>query len=104
MAESTDSSKYVGGLYSQVPQNYMVSEFNDWCFDESRVSGDTDIVGTDYGYHIMYYVGDDELSLRDVMIKEDLTAEDMKKWLEETEKPYTVTDVNLKRVYFDYLP
>ena len=34
----------------------MVPTFNDWCFDVSRQPGDTDIVKTDYGYHIMYFV------------------------------------------------
>ena len=36
----------------------MVPTFNDWVFDESRKPGDTGIVKTDYGYHIMYFVGD----------------------------------------------
>lgn len=46
-----------GGLYTYVTEGSMVEEFNDWCFDSSRKAGDTDIVKTDYGYHIMYYVG-----------------------------------------------
>ena len=37
----------------------MVEEFDAWCFDPDREPGDTDIVETTYGYHIMYYVGDD---------------------------------------------
>ena len=35
----------------------MVQTFNDWCFDESRQPGDSGIVETDYGYHIMYFSG-----------------------------------------------
>lgn len=46
-----------GGLYENVKNGDMVEEFNDWIFDSSRKSGDTDIVKTDYGYHIMYFVG-----------------------------------------------
>ena len=38
----------------------MVTNFNDWCFDESRQPGDHGIVETEYGYHIMYFVGDSE--------------------------------------------
>ena len=33
----------------------MVTEFNDWCFDSQRQPGDTGIVKTSYGYHIMYF-------------------------------------------------
>lgn len=36
----------------------MVTEFNDWIFDSARRTGDSGIVQTSYGYHIMYYVGE----------------------------------------------
>jgi len=45
-----------GGLYTGVTKGQMVAEFEDWCFDAERKSGDTGIVKTMYGYHIMYYV------------------------------------------------
>lgn len=48
-----------GGLYEEVNVGDMVTQFNDWCFDASRKPGDTGIVETKYGYHIMYYVGND---------------------------------------------
>ena len=34
----------------------MVPEFEDWCFSKHEV-GDVDIVKTEYGYHVMYFVG-----------------------------------------------
>ncbi|MBO4473681.1 MAG: peptidylprolyl isomerase [Clostridiales bacterium] len=34
----------------------MVQEFEDWCFAKHEV-GDTGVVKTMYGYHVMYYVG-----------------------------------------------
>jgi len=79
LAESTDSSKYVGGLYSQVPQNQMVATFNDWCFDESRESGDTGIVESDYGYHIMYFVGEN-LPYWKTLVVNDLKSADYLAW------------------------
>ena len=42
-----DTDVYVG---------QMVKPFEDWCFDESREVGDTGIVKTDYGFHVMYFV------------------------------------------------
>lgn len=47
-----------GGLYEGVYEGKMVEEFNDWLFDGSRKPGDTGIVETTYGFHIMYYVGE----------------------------------------------
>ena len=46
-----------GGLYENVYVGQMVPEFEAWCFDETRKVGDYGIVKTDYGYHIMYFVG-----------------------------------------------
>lgn len=46
-----------GGLYTDVYPGQMVEPFETWCFDDARKAGDTGIVKTDYGYHIMYYVG-----------------------------------------------
>jgi len=50
-------SQASGGLYQQVYEGQMVQPFNDWCFDASRQYGDYDLVKTDYGYHVMFFVG-----------------------------------------------
>ena len=50
-------SNTTGGLYEGVRLDQMVQPFEEWCFDASHQYGDTDIVKTVYGYHIMYYVG-----------------------------------------------
>ena len=48
--------KEEGGLYTDVYEGQMVAEFEQWTFDESREYGDTGIVRTSYGFHIMYFV------------------------------------------------
>ena len=45
-----------GGLYTNVYEDMMVPAFNDWCFDTSRQYGDYDLVRTEYGYHVMFFV------------------------------------------------
>ena len=45
-----------GGLYSDVPVGKMVKPFEKWIFDDSRKPGDTGLVKTEYGYHVMYFV------------------------------------------------
>ncbi len=45
-----------GGLYADLTASTnFVQEFKDWYLDESRKVGDTGIIETSYGYHIMYY-------------------------------------------------
>ena len=57
---SEDGNASEGGLYENVNEGSMVDTFNDWIFDPSRKSGDTGIVETEYGYHVMYYVSDSD--------------------------------------------
>ena len=47
-----------GGLYTDVNEGMMVTNFNDWCFDPARQVGDYGIVETEFGYHIMFYSGE----------------------------------------------
>lgn len=72
-------SKETGGLYEKVVYGQMVSAFNNWIFDAARKSGDTGMVETEFGYHIMYYVGNDyeetwKDSVRTVLATEALEA------------------------------
>lgn len=46
-----------GGLYENVAKGTMVAAFQDWCYEEGRQPGDTGLVQSSYGYHIMYFVG-----------------------------------------------
>ena len=59
-------SMSTGGLYTDVYVGQMVEPFENWCFDESRQYGDTGLVQTTYGYHIMYFVGSHEIWVSNV--------------------------------------
>ncbi len=52
---STDNAED-GGLYEGIRRGQMVEPFEAWCFDPARQTGDTGVVKTDYGYHVMYFV------------------------------------------------
>lgn len=45
-----------------VDKGIFVEEFEDWAWDESRQVGDMEIVKTVYGYHVMGYLGMEEIS------------------------------------------
>ncbi|MGN0542292.1 MAG: peptidylprolyl isomerase [Acutalibacteraceae bacterium] len=72
-----EGSASSGGLYEgiRVSDSYM-QEFEDWSFDPSRKAGDSGIIETDYGYHIMYFVSNntDDLDWKNT-IKENKGAE-----------------------------
>ena len=58
----------------------MVTAFNDWCFDAARATGDTAIVETEYGCHVMYFVGNSGMTYRDFMIESGLRNADLSAW------------------------
>lgn len=53
---SAGSSGLYGGGYEGTHLGEMVSEFEGWAVDPSRKYGDVDIVKSEYGYHIMYFI------------------------------------------------
>ena len=62
---SNDSQDNVeaGGLYTLVQRGEMEENFDAWCFAEERKIGDVGLVKTAYGYHVIYFVGTQELWL-----------------------------------------
>ena len=62
-----------GGLYQNVQQGQMVEAFDAWCFDEKRQPGHNGMVKTDYGYHLMYFVG--STPIWEYYSRQDLIAE-----------------------------
>ena len=55
---SSGSNDSFGGLYESVTLGQMVPDFEKWSIDDSRKYGDTGIVKSDYGYHIMFFIND----------------------------------------------
>ena len=70
-----------GGLYTGVSQGQMVDAFDAWCFDDGRQVGDTDIVKTSYGYHVMLYCG--SAAVWQTQVKNDILTEKTNNFVEE---------------------
>ena len=92
-----------GGLYEDIYQGKMVENFENWCFAEGRKAGDTGIVETEYGYHVMYYSSADEMCYRDVMIESDLRSEDTEKWHDALTEKISCDIISLKLMDYDYV-
>lgn len=75
--EDTGSAS-TGGLYEDIaPGSNYVENFLNWAIDMSRQPGDTEIVRTEYGYHIMYFVEGEEYwynTARTQLLSERTTA------------------------------
>ena len=95
-----------GGLISGITSsaNYVES-FRNWATDSSRKGGDTGIVESEYGYHIMYYSGSDYAWKS--AIRSTKASEDFEKQLDELEgsDEYKLNkkDKNIDKAVKDFL-
>jgi hypothetical protein len=96
--KSGDGDGTTGGLYENVYPGQMVSSFNDWCFDASRQSGNTGIIESEYGYHVMYFVGKSSTTYRDYQIESELRSTDAQEWYDATVEAVPMTDGNTKYI------
>ena len=85
MEHSADTGKDSNeGLYENInADSTYVDNFQNWAIDPDRKVGDVEIVETEYGYHIMYFVGHSEMTYRDTLITSDMGAEDHDTWYTE---------------------
>ena len=100
---SADGDGTTGGLYENVYPGQMVTNFNDWCFAEGRKTGDTGIVESDYGYHIMFYSADSDMTYRDHLIIESLRTADANEWFSNLVDSVEVNTLNTKYVRTDLI-
>lgn len=95
-----------GGLISGITSsaNYVES-FRNWATDSNRKVGDTGIVESEYGYHIMYYSGSDYAWKS--AIRSTKASEDFEKQLDELEgsDEYKLNkkDKNIDKAVKDFL-
>ncbi len=90
-----------GGLYENVYPGQMVEKFEEFCYDENRKPGDHGIVESTYGYHIMFFVGDSDVTYRDFMIKDELRADELEDWLDDLVEKLDYELVSKKHVEMD---
>ena len=79
----------------------MVDPFDEWCFDDARKAGDTGIVKTDYGYHVMYYVSKGEAVFWFEAAKSDLQTERENALEESIREQYPLTETLENAAIFD---
>ena len=96
-------SKSNGGLIEDIFRDAgYVETFTEWALDK-HVPGDTGIIESPYGYHIMYYKEDGELTYRDYMINNVLTNDAFEAWEKALTEKVTTEDINLSGMETDYI-
>lgn len=92
-------SKDDGGLYKGIYKGYGFAEsFENWTTDKTRQPGDTGIIQSTHGYHIMYYVSGEDAWIS--VTRELVHSEHVQAKLEEVMASYIV-EVDFKKVALD---
>lgn len=88
LAYTEDSNVF----YDDVKKGEMAAEFNNWMFDASRLENEItdEPVKTSYGYHIMFYVGNETETWKGE-IKNTIASEDQTAYLEGVQTTHPVT-------------
>lgn len=99
---SEDTSAEDGGLFEDIhPDSDYVPTFLEWSISPDRKAGDTGVIESPYGYHVMYYVGDDDMTYRDYMISNEMRDADQQKWYEGVLEPVTTSVSNTSKMNLD---
>lgn len=86
-SDDTGSSSN-GGLYEGVSKGDMVDNFDAWIFNENRKEKDVEIIETEIGYHLMYYVGTNKPAYQ-LEIIDTIKSDTYSGWLEGILVEYT---------------
>lgn len=82
------SSNLQGGLYWHIAEGSLISPLNEWVFDPQRQSGDTTVLRSSLGVHILYYV---EGNTQSYAAAEDaLVREKLEGFMAECKKDYPI--------------
>ena len=92
-----------GGIYEEIYKGQMVANFENWCFDAQRQPGDTGLVETEYGWHVMYFSSFSELTMRDKLIDYYMRNEATEKWMQNLVANVVSSVKSLERMEYDYV-
>ena len=87
-----------GGLYENIYRGQMVEAFDEWVFDAKRMPGQHEIIETEIGYHIMFYVGEQDQTYREFLVEATLRNKDVGEWYEKLLETVTVVEGNTSHI------
>ena len=101
---SDDSSAESGGLFEDIhPDSSYVANFLNWSIDAERKTGDAEVIETEYGYHVMYYVGADEMTYSDYMSTTEMRTNAQDEWYNGSVDAIESKEGNLSKLALDYI-
>ncbi|MCL2368022.1 MAG: peptidylprolyl isomerase, partial [Oscillospiraceae bacterium] len=83
-SEDSWENNFSPGLFEDINRfSNLVPPFLNWAIDPIRQVGDTEVVETTHGFHIMYFVGHGDMYYRYIVSKQDLSNAAFSEWITE---------------------
>ncbi len=82
-SDDTGSSSN-GGLIEYLGRGKYVKAFEEWSLDAKRQEGDVEVIETEYGYHVMYFVKKHTAPYWKISIAQTFANDDLNKMLDDT--------------------
>ena len=99
-----EGSIATGGLYENIHHSSSYVEgFRNWAINPDRKVGDTELVESEYGVHIMYYAGNSKMNYREFTVHEELKAEAFDAWYKGVLESMPVLKKDLSKLDLDNL-
>ena len=98
-SDDTGTSSKGGLIEDMINNDQYVAEFEDWAFaegnyaGEARKTGDVGIIETEYGYHVMFFVGQADEPSWYTTIKDKLVDSESDKYWEDFDAQFSDDDV-----------
>ena len=80
------ATSLLGGAYQQIEKGTLLPELDSWLFDPARESGDTTVLRSELGIHILYYTGGYSLAYANA--SDALFAENLLSLAQEAKETY----------------
>lgn len=85
-------SKETAGVYENLAIGVTDDAFDAWLYDADRKVGDRDIVETSFGWHIMEYLGEGDVTAWEANAKDFKASDDYQAFIEEGKTGVTYND------------
>jgi len=86
-AQESGDTEAVDGLYENLSRyddfsssEVFANKLRDWALEPERKLGDTEVLSSDWGYHILYYAGESEHSYRSMAVETELRSKLAEEW------------------------
>lgn len=100
---ATDAGLFADTVENIAPDTSYTAALRSWAIDAARQPGEAEVIETEDGVHILYFIGRTEQSYRDYLITNDLRSKTMEEWYQGIIDPIQAEVLDLSKIRTDLI-